>query len=1043
MAEAIEYVNRLADTIGARPAGTEEEQQASFFIEEVLRDQAGLPTETEEFNCNLNFELPRAICCIATAVLGILSLFLPLMVVPSVIICLVTAVLFITDAFGRSAFTKIGNSGISQNVLARYTPPADPSTRGRKRKVILMAHYDSGKVRAETKGALLNALPVLYILEVVGMALVPFALLIRFATSATAGLLMFLNILTVVGVVFVLVPVIGFIMHQTAQYNKGANVNASGIAVLLECAQRVQEEPEDIAEDIVMHGEEELRQRGLVPEGADLVYEETPASDGGDVEQVRLDTVGIDPVTGERVVHTDTVVADGPAVTEMGAVDVVSGTGAMAGAPEMAATVSTAGDAMGASVVDQRAAYSAAVSGAIQAPEPEPEEDPNVPEWYRTAMRRANKHEETTAAPVQRSRFADALDNANAVSAHAIEHEEAQSEAERRLAQMRASIMGEAGAPGVATAHAASGHHHAGVDGYLSSMTDTASYEVASMGERANMTAVPASSPDPSAVGATAVGAASAVQVGAVADVDAAVVAEAAREAAAVAAAAASKADKTISFIPVEVDTDAMRAENDALKQASTSAVGDAAVASEAATGHARKKRTISLPSLTGAIEGVNARLQDAPLSDQEELSAEDKNARRHARQEALAASLPMTDSQELPERNQASVLDGQAQTTDAAQSGHASDDSESVVAADRTQAINTAGAFVSASATSTFEPVGEELIADMDAEDVYIEDADDSDYASEFTASGAPAGAGYVEMPKSRASRMFGRFRRKKHEEDLSMSEAYGLDDSWDARSAGAARGGWESFRSSDDRTDAFDEEDDWNGGAFSKVRAKVSRGGRGQEASDDAYADEAYEGTTPAGRGRGHAERSSEDVAARRARRLQNPFGDLPLTPSAQLDERELIQQFKNGAVSCEVWFLAVGAELANNAGIRAFMNAHADELRGAIVIDLDGLGAGHLSLIEEDGIFQVKKPAARLKRYVNKASSALGMKLGHGKMRWRNSGAWFTAQAGLQTLHLAGMAAGKPAFAAQADDVIDNISEEALRENTAFVMEILRQI
>jgi NADH:ubiquinone oxidoreductase subunit 3 (subunit A) len=259
MAQAIEYAARLTETIGARPAGTEEEQQASFFIDEVLREEAGLATEIEEFNCSLGYELPRTVCCIATAVLGILSLFLTLMVIPSVIITLITAVLFILDSLGHSPFARIGNSGISQNILAKYTPQTDAGTRGRKRKVLVVAHYDSGKVRIEAKGAMLSALPYLYILELVGMALVPLALLIRFVTSATAGLLVVLNVITVIGVVLALLPVFGFLIHQTAQYNRGANVNASGVAVLLECAKRIGEEPEELMADAVMHGEEELR----------------------------------------------------------------------------------------------------------------------------------------------------------------------------------------------------------------------------------------------------------------------------------------------------------------------------------------------------------------------------------------------------------------------------------------------------------------------------------------------------------------------------------------------------------------------------------------------------------------------------------------------------------------------------------------------------------------------------------------------------------------------------------------------------------------
>ncbi len=967
MAEAIEYAARLADTIGARPAGTEEEQQASFFIEEVLRDEAELPTETEEFNCNLNYELPRTVCCVATAVLGILSIFLTLMVIPSVIITLITAVLFILDSLGHSPFARFGNSGISQNILAKYTPQTDAGTRGRKRKVLVVAHYDSGKVRIEAKGAMLSALPYLYILELVGMALVPVALLIRFVTSATAGLLVVLNVITVIGVVLALIPVFGFLIHQTAQYNRGANVNASGIAVLLECAKRIGEEPEELMADAVMHGEEELRAEGLIPEDVELTYSEAELPEGELTDSVVFDAAAVPKVEAA---------AEATAVDAIAGSALVAGAGAaMAGAAAGAAAL--ADGAASEAAPDQQAAYTAAVSQSI--PEPEPEEDPNVPDWYRKAMQKANKHEDTAVTePVHRSKFADALDNANAMSANAIEQEEKQSEVERRLAQMRASIMGEAGAPGVATAAAAQAHAGGGVDGYLSSMTDASNYEDAAAKPVAPVVATP-------------VAASGSIPVS---EAEAQAAAEEAAAAAAAAAQAAAVTDKTISYIPVEVDAEAVARENAELKQAAQSAASAAqsgAAAKEAANG--RKRRTIDLPSLTGAIEGVNARLQNAPLAEEEASTEETKAARRQARQERLAHSLPPMDSQELPE-------------------------------VDRTQAINTAGSFVSASATSTFDPVGDELIADVREEDLYIEDADDSDYASDFTATGAPAGPGYVEMPKSRASRMFGRFRRKKKSDDVSsMSEAYGLDESWDARSAGAARGGWESFR------DNAMDDDDWEGGAFSKVRQLASRGGTAAQEGEE---------------GEGHERREGRSTrsSGRRSRRTENPFGNITLS-SMSLEEREIIQQFHSGPISCEVWFLAVGAELANNAGIKSFLAAHGDELRGAIVIDLDGLGAGHLSLIEEDGIFQPKKPSARMKRYVNKAASTLGMDLGKGKMRWRNSGAYCTAVHGLQTLHIAGMEDGKPAFAAQADDVMEHISEEKLAENAAFVIEVLRQI
>ena len=79
-----------------------------------------------------------------------------------------------------------------------------------------------------------------------------------------------------------------------------------------------------------------------------------------------------------------------------------------------------------------------------------------------------------------------------------------------------------------------------------------------------------------------------------------------------------------------------------------------------------------------------------------------------------------------------------------------------------KTSNVSAAGAFVPAGATGTFAPIGDELLDNVDPEDIYIDDADDSAYEQNFTESGAFAGPGYVEMPKSRVHRLFDRLRRK-----------------------------------------------------------------------------------------------------------------------------------------------------------------------------------------------------------------------------------------------------------------------------------------
>ncbi|MGN0035224.1 MAG: M28 family peptidase [Coriobacteriales bacterium] len=52
-------------------------------------------------------------------------------------------------------------------------------------------------------------------------------------------------------------------------------------------------------------------------------------------------------------------------------------------------------------------------------------------------------------------------------------------------------------------------------------------------------------------------------------------------------------------------------------------------------------------------------------------------------------------------------------------------------------------------------------------------------------------------------------------------------------------------------------------------------------------------------------------------------------------------------------EVWFLAVGASEQDNAGVKAFLAAHADELRGATFINLRAVGAGTLAALKSEGV------------------------------------------------------------------------------------------
>lgn len=1094
MSDVQEYAARLAQVIGPRPAGTEEEQQASFFIDEVFRE-AGLEVRTEEFRCNLNYKMPRVICCLFTVVLGFLSIFLNMIVLPALLICLITAVLFALDCFELSPFSKFGQKGLSQNIVARYEPPvqnaagagagaamgASGGRAPRRRKVILVANYDSGKVRRELKAPVLGVLNIIRWVELGAMVLVPLALLIRLFSGENAGpLVIFTDVLTVIGVVGALLVLISFITQQAAAYNDGANNNAAGVAVMLDVAKRISEARDAAPQNAVIHGAREAYAAGVVPPGAELVYAEGEegeysADSEGDAsgEGVSLadpaDTLGIAEAHvalagGAGAVEGAAANISGnqmniPSLSQEGdisafinngentlAADAATGLPTTAAEPsavevvEAVETVETPVDLSQSESQGLEVAYAERTAEAQATLEERPaayavgsteaaasfftpaSKEPSVPDWYKRAMSKANKSESAVALdPSKRSKFSDALDAAAAASRPEPEPANPSglsSDAERRLQAMRESIMAgrplseatgtvgdaaeiadaiendEAGqvaveAESIAAEPASS--HLQGIDGHLSNATAASNYEAEqSEGEGA----------------ASRKKANSKVAAGASAGT------------------AGTGADKKRQGKRI-ISTDAQPA-----------------VPSDAVQKEPRKKRSIMLPSLTGALKAVSAddateektakaKTSSADAASRTTQAESDAEVARIAARNAnklkkanLAVSLPSLDKNANaaeadmagatgslePITQEEQVAVAKSSTAAATRTKKSSGEEAQLLEAEGAQtkhrvraqavrdtadpastiSISQVGSFANAGMTGAFEPLGSDFVADMSAEDIYIDDADDSGYEENFTEHGALAGPGYVEMPKSRRERVFGKLRRKnKRQDDISFSEAVGIEDGYDARQVGKDRGGWESFRQSgkgsarNQANDAWADDDYWNGGAY-------------------------------------------------------NVYGDSHISSL-----REDIREFHEGPVQLEVWFVALGAELADNAGMKSFIAEHGNDLRGAMIVDLDALGAGELTMIEREGTYRPASMSSRMKRYVHKAGEALGIRVGATTMLWDRSAAYVAERHGCQTLHLAGVKDGKPAYLGESSDSMSNIDPQLMEENAAFVMEFIRGI
>ena len=1263
MSDIKEHVAQLSQNIGPRPAGTEEERQAALYVADAVKQEAGLDAEVEDFDFSSHADLARLIYCAVTFVVAVLSLFISLMALPAFIISLVSGVLFAAETLGIPLVSRFMGKGMSQNVVSRYMPATAPvNPRGRRRKVVIVANYDSGRVRRDLPTALLGIIPILKWAELGAMVLVPILELIRFATQAPGAVGVVLNVLTVIAIIVIALPIVSTILNRTAPYSEGANCNASGTAVMIELAKRVKlgagAAPSAAGEDEpTIHGEAAARAAGLIPDGAELVYdapETTFGMEGSTAESLLAAKAAIARLSGKPVSETVNIElpddipyvaapsADGQehAVDQAAPAEGLASEGygaysegqqalqgyaaADAAVREAAESSTRSADGAGASVdgagvmestagqmqvassasVDAAAAGPAAAAPAAPmlvyaAPAQQVHHTSSVPDWYKAGQEKAHKKNPAAPAkPAQRSRYADALDAAVRESSEHFQmaNEAVSSEAEMRLQQMRDSIMevkapnfedienaaqaaASQPAPSVMTQSAAAEragnapatdsakvgasasaaesaapdstgestpHSKPGIDGYLSrTMESAAAYDGVSdddasaqtSGETAASDQVDPSSTIPfepilrDADDRATYGAPSVREVltptrpaapqgdrvvldeDGLPSIDLQTQPAASAGQPAVSDEALAAADRTISFIPVAVDEQELRAEVAAAEQKpaiTVPAIGNAAEAAE--TAHAagqaaaaaasagtasqnhphRRKRDIALPRLTGSFEPLEEHKQRAPLADGSSKS-DDRAKKLRAMVPAVGNSPRMVDHQAEQQERQAALRQSLPSL-----SGTIRAQAEAEDEPEATSAVSQAGSFGSISATGAFAPVGDELLEDVDPDEMYVDDVDDSAYGDQMTETGAFAGPGYVEMPKSRASRFFGKFHlgrkgKKKEQEESTPQEWIGVDDDFEAREVGKARGGWESFRDDapdaaphdradaygddfyDDGFDDFGYDDDsdpgktrrWNGGAFSskalegvagiRDRARSLRGGRTLEEADEprrggsaSTPREKYEEAAAEARAQQHAQEpdpmadayaAAADFAAASASLHHERYDDGFAADMS--DEVQQIHQFRAVHMDTEVWFVALGAELAGNAGMKAFIAAHAAELKGAIVVNLDGLGAGDLTLIEREGTYRAVKMSSRMKRLTRKASSALNRAIGAGTMLWGDSTAACAMRHGLSTMHLAGMDGAKPAFFGELDDVVENIDDDLLEANADYVTEVLRNI
>ena len=1052
MSTPMDHIAYLSQEIGPRPAGTEEEQQAALYITERLQKDAHLSAQIEDFTCNSNALMTPIICYGVAIVAVLLGIILPVIAIPATVLALAAAGIAICEALDHPILSQAFTKGVSQNIVAKYEPTQLSDAAGsRRRKVIVVANYDSGKVRRETAGVFVRALRPLRYGALGGMVVAAVFMLLRGVALSEGAASLVLAVLAGVCLIPSAVLLVFALLEKFGPFTEAANDNASGVAVMLEVARRLGNG--EVSADAPIATGEDVSFVSEKREPSSISDNLVQLKDGpivADTAQQRKETMAA--LTGAPEGPLAEVAAKAAELNEKHAQEEAAADARAAYEERVRARHEAEAAAAEAARIAEAQAASAAAAAAASRPA-------SVPDWYKKATekareRMAESNEQAAADDTYRSRFADYPTGA----------------AQATAAAEPATTQDEAAAPAVVAASepAASAAPVARAAEPLAVSVADESKEIEAPKPSADMYAVKPAEP-------VAVEAADPAQEltqenqPTQTEIEVAPVSaseeplpeaqQPAADKAPVSPAAATTRLPQMMYYQPPADRSAVQAERATTPRVIVEATAAEAVdiaadekvavqqsgvaayeAAIAGSTHASEGTEAAAPAQPAAkVISANIPVVDLPrielpsmvapepkpisfdeLRQRAPLASAAENRSTEAAKSLLSTSVPQIETPALG----ATVAMPSIPAAPAVGAG-----AYEVPSAEQRSNVSLTGSFSAISSIGA-EPVGDELLEGVEPEDMYIDDADDSAFQSDFTETGAFAGPGYVEMPQSRVGKFFGKFRRKKKEEEESASEWLGVGDDFDAREVGKARGGWESFR---------DEDDDWNGGAFSNMRARVlgeANGAASADAAEQAPSPASATPTVPQG-----TSVSSDSFASAYEAALRHAASEGDKIETAE--EIQQIYSFAAGDINTEVWFVALGSELADNGGIKAFLAEHAPEMRGAVIVNLEALGGGTLSYLEHEGDLSQAKCSPRMKRFIKKASQASGVQLASASIDWKESPASYAAKHRMQAVSIVGMDGYAPARYAQANDMVENIDSQSVDAAADFVVELLKNI
>lgn len=141
-------------------------------------------------------------------------------------------------------------------------------------------------------------------------------------------------------------------------------------------------------------------------------------------------------------------------------------------------------------------------------------------------------------------------------------------------------------------------------------------------------------------------------------------------------------------------------------------------------------------------------------------------------------------------------------------------------------------------------------------------------------------------------------------------------------------------------------------------------------------------------------------------------------------------------------DIWFVATGASDCDGAGMKAFLASHRDKLRGVFFINLESVGAGRLSVVTVEGEQQLLKGDRRIMNLVSKVCKSFHVDCGALEMPYAKTDAYAALEASRRALTIAGVDGTRLACTRTEDDLPHNVNPTNIATVSEVVTEVIRR-